>query len=33
MLNEKALPETIPLCEEMNRYTNSFFEDITEGIK
>lgn len=31
--NNCYLPETIPLCEEMNRYTNSFFEDITEGIK
>ena len=31
--NNCYLPETIPLCEEMNRYTNSFFEDIIEGIK
>ena len=31
--NNCYLPETIPLCEEMNKYTNSFFEDITEGIK
>ena len=31
--NNCYLPETIPLCEEMNRYTNSFFEGLTEGIK
>ena len=27
------LPETIPLCDETNRYTNSFFEDLTQGIQ
>lgn len=31
--NKCFLPETIPLCEEMNRYTNDFFTDLTEGIK
>lgn len=31
--NKCYLPETIPLCEEMNRYTNDFFKDVTEGIK
>lgn len=31
--NNCYLPETIPLCEEMNRYTNAFFDDITEGLK
>ena len=30
--NSCYLPETIPLCEEMNRYTNSFFKELTEGI-
>ena len=30
--NTCYLPETIPLCEEMNKYTNSFFEDLTKGI-
>ena len=30
--NKCYLPETIPLCEEMNTYTNQFFRDITEGI-
>ena len=30
--NKCYLPETIPLCEEMNRYTNDFFSDLTEGI-
>ncbi|MBQ2758896.1 MAG: hypothetical protein IJE93_03925 [Clostridia bacterium] len=27
------LPETIPLCEEMNEYTNSFFEEIVKEIR
>ena len=27
------LPETIPLCEEMNQYTNIFFADLMEGIR
>lgn len=27
------LPETIPMCEEMNAYTNRFFSDLTEGIR
>lgn len=27
------LPETIPLCEEMNKYTNSFFEEIVKEIR
>ena len=27
------LPETIPLCEEMNKYTNSFFEELTKEIR
>lgn len=31
--NNCYLPETIPLCEEMNQYTNSFYEDILEGIQ
>ena len=31
--NNCYLPETIPLCEEMNRYTNCFFKDIKEGIQ
>ncbi len=30
--NKCYLPETITLCEEMNRYTNDFFADLTEGI-
>lgn len=30
--NKCYLPETIPLCEEMNEYTNRFFEELTEGI-
>lgn len=30
--NKCYLPETIPLCEEMNRYTNDFFADLKEGI-
>lgn len=31
--NKCYLPETIPLCEEMNNYTNSFFADLKEGIR
>ena len=31
--NNCYLPETIPLCEEMNKYTNDFFTEITEGIQ
>ena len=31
--NKCYLPETIPLCEEMNRYTNKFFADLKEGIQ
>jgi len=31
--NSCYLPETIPLCEEMNQYTNRFFEELTEGIR
>lgn len=27
------LPETIPLCEEMNKFTNEFFEELAEGIE
>ena len=27
------LPETIPLCEEMNTYANNFFADLMEGIQ
>lgn len=27
------LPETIPLCEEMNAYATRFFEDLMEGIQ
>lgn len=30
--NRCYLPETIPLCEEMNRYAEEFFQEITEGI-
>ncbi|MGN0487405.1 MAG: hypothetical protein ACI4GB_09265 [Acutalibacteraceae bacterium] len=30
--NECYLPETIPLCEEMNRYTKEFYRDLIEGI-
>ncbi len=30
--NKCYLPETIPLCEEMNAYTDQFFRDLTEGI-
>lgn len=31
--NQCYLPETIPLCEEMNKYTNSFFGELIEGIR
>ena len=31
--NKCYLPETIPLCEEMNLYTNKFFADLKEGIQ
>lgn len=31
--NSCYLPETIPLCEEMNQYTNSFFNELTNGIR
>ena len=31
--NKCYLPETIPLCEEMNAYTNRFFADLVEGIQ
>ena len=31
--NKCYLPETIPLCEEMNRYSNNFFADLKEGIQ
>lgn len=27
------LPETIPLCEEMNKYTNDFYEEIMKEIQ
>ncbi len=30
--NKCYLPETIPLCDEMNEYTNTFFNDLIEGI-
>lgn len=31
--NACYLPETIPLCEEMNRYTNMFYQKLVEGIQ
>lgn len=31
--NKCYLKETIPLCEEMNKYTNNFFEELIEGIR
>lgn len=31
--NNCYLPETIPLCEEMNKYTNRFFKELIEGIR
>ncbi|MBE6560642.1 MAG: hypothetical protein E7662_05910 [Ruminococcaceae bacterium] len=30
--NYCCLPETIPMCEEMNKFTNSFYEEIMTGI-
>lgn len=30
--NKCYLPETIPLCNEMNDYTNQFFKDIIDEI-
>lgn len=30
--NRCYLPETIPMCEEMNEYTNSFFAELKAGI-
>lgn len=31
--NQCYLPETIPLCEEMNLYTKQFYQILTEGIE
>lgn len=31
--NKCYLKETIPLCEEMNKYTNKFYEELANGIK
>ena len=31
--NKYYLPETIPLCEEMNAFTNKFYEDLRRGIE
>lgn len=31
--NKCYLPETIPLCKEMNNYTNEFFDKIIKGIQ
>lgn len=31
--NTCYLPETIPLCNEMNKYTDQFFIDLSEGIQ
>ena len=31
--NKCYLPETIPLCEEMNKYTNSFYKELKAGIQ
>ncbi|MBQ7006144.1 MAG: hypothetical protein IJN68_06920 [Clostridia bacterium] len=31
--NSCYLHETIPLCDEMNNYTNNFFADLKEGIR
>lgn len=31
--NNCYLPETNPLCEEMNGYTNNFFKDLSDGIQ
>lgn len=30
--NRCYLPETIPLCDEMNRYTNQFFRELVDGV-
>ncbi len=30
--NKCYLPETIPLCDEMNEYTEAFYRDLTRGI-
>ena len=30
--NKCYLPETIKLCDEMNAYTNQFYQDLIEGI-
>lgn len=30
--NECYLPETIPLCKEMNRFTEAFYEELLRGI-
>lgn len=31
--NKCYLPETIPLCEEMNQYTNQFYKNLIQGIQ
>lgn len=31
--NQCYLPETIPLCEEMNRYADEFYKELMDGIK
>lgn len=31
--NRCYLPETIPLCDEMNKYANDFFTELKEGIR
>lgn len=31
--NKCYLPETIPLCEDMNDFTNAFFVDLKDGIR
>ena len=31
--NKCYLPETIPLCEDMNNFTNIFFADLKDGIQ
>jgi len=31
--NKCYLPETVPLCEEMNRFTRNFYEALQEGIR
>ena len=30
---QSEVTETIPLCEEMNAYTNRFFADLVEGMQ